>query len=154
MADTHDFSERLRNAAPSCDTFAPQPKPRPRIFDAREDQREADRQKRAVYAEVDARDQKRCQCCGRRGNPEALTTLGKIHRAHIRDASRGGALTAGNLVSLCAWCHSLVHAKQLWIVGTDANAGVTFEIHEAAVVEIFGVKQLPAHVHIVLPGAS
>lgn len=130
-------------------TFSPQPKPRPRVFHAIEDAIAAKRVKVQVYAAVDARDQRRCRCCGRRGDPNAIDALGRIHRAHIRDASRGGAMSTGNLLSLCARCHSLEHAKQLAIIGTNADKGIRFEIHEAAVVDAFGVKPIPAHISIV-----
>lgn len=116
---------------------------------------------RAVNAQVDARDGKRCRCCGRRGDPNATTTLGRIHRAHIRDASRGGPYEAWNLCSLCWLCHALEHAKQLWFVGVDASDRradgqfeLAFELHEAAVVEIFGTRALPPHVHIITDARS
>jgi 5-methylcytosine-specific restriction endonuclease McrA len=128
-------------------------KPPPKIFEKRDAKRDAERIERIVHAEVDARDLKRCRCCGRKGDPYALEALGRIHRAHIRDASRGGPMSAANLVSLCWVCHALEHAKQLHIVGTDANerhAPLTFEVHEAAVVEVFGTRVLPRHVRIVV----
>jgi hypothetical protein len=81
-----------------------------------------------------------------------LTTLGRIHRAHIRDASRGGEYLPSNLCSLCWICHALEHAKQLWFVGDDANALIGFEIHEAAVVDVFGAQPLPRHVRIIVRG--
>lgn len=126
------------------------PKPRPRIFDKIQQEREAERIKREVYAEVDARDGKQCRCCGRRGNPYATTALERIHRAHIVDASRGGEITADNLVSLCALCHALEHAKQLYFVGSHAGPRLRFEIDEAAVVEVFGNRPLPRHVSIIV----
>lgn len=126
------------------------PKPRPRIFDQIADERESERLKREVYAEVDARDQKRCRCCGRKGNPYAITAIGRIHRAHIRDASRGGEMAAWNLCSLCWICHALEHAKQIFFIGTDARSPrLGFEIHEAAVLDVFGTKPLPRHVRII-----
>lgn len=131
--------------------LCPQPKPTPRVIVKHKAQKTDDAHERAVKAEVDRRDGKRCRCCTRRGNPEALTTIGKIHRAHIQDASRSGPYEAWNLCSLCWICHSLEHAKQLWFVGTDANElTLGFEIHEAAVVEVFGTSTLPRHVRIVL----
>jgi hypothetical protein len=123
--------------------LVPQPKPRPKILDKRDEQRELDAYQRRVNAAVDARDQKRCRCCGRRGNPYALTALGKIHRAHIKDASLGGAYEDWNLLSLCWLCHALVHRKLLWILGTDANQRIGFEIAGAIVADIFGTNVLP-----------
>lgn len=127
----------------------PQPKGRPRILDKRDDQREHERLERQVAAEVDARDLKRCRCCGRRGDPYAVDPLGRIHRHHIRPRSRGGSLSSANLVSLCARCHALVHARQLFVIGTNANHRIEFDVHEAAVVEIFGTKPIPPFVHII-----
>ena len=61
-------------------------------------------------------------------------------------------MTAANLCSLCWICAELETGKQLWFIGTDANLDadppLTFEIDEAAVVHVFGVDPLPAHVHI------
>lgn len=128
----------------------PLDKPRPRVLDRRDGERDAEREKRRVYAEIDARDQKVCRCCGRRGNPYATTALGKLHRAHIRDASRGGLMAAWNLVSLCWICHALEHAKQLFIIGTNANKVLRFEIKEVAFVEVFAARELPKHVRIIV----
>lgn len=131
----------------------PLEKPRPRVLDKRDDKRDTDRIKREVYADVDERDGRRCRCCGRKGNPDALTALGKIHRAHIQDASKLGEMSAKNLCSLCWICHALEHAKQLHFIGTNANRpSLGFEIDEAAVVEVFGTRTLPKHVHIVTKG--
>lgn len=55
-----------------------------------------------------------------------------------------------NLVSLCPFCHALIHAKQLWIVGENADTRLRFEIDEAAVVDLFGSKVVPRDVRIVL----
>jgi hypothetical protein len=127
------------------------PKPRARVFHKIDTKRDADALKREVYAEVDQRDDKHCRCCGRRGNPNATTTLGRIHRAHILDSSRGGEMASWNICSLCWICHALEHTgTQLFFVGTDANKlTLGFEIHEAAVVDVFGNRELPKHVHII-----
>jgi hypothetical protein len=42
----------------------------------------------------------------------------------------------------------MLHARQLWIFGKNADTRLTFEIHEAAVVDLFGVRPLPPHVKI------
>lgn len=125
------------------------PKPRPRILEKRDDKRAAEKLKREVFADVDYRDKRTCRCCGRKGNPNSATALGRIHRAHIHDASRGGSMASENLISLCSLCHCLEHAKQLFIVGTNAWQRIEFEIHEAAVVEVFAARRLPSHVRIV-----
>lgn len=131
--------------------FHPQPKPLPRAVSKQAAARSEDAHERAVNAEVDRRDGKRCRCCRRKGDPNATTTLGRIHRAHIVDASRGGAYASSNLCSLCWLCHAIEHAKQLWFVGSDANEiTLGFEIHEAAVVHVFGTRHLPPHVRIIL----
>lgn len=72
-----------------------------------------------------------------------------LHRHHLVYRSKQGADTTSNLLTLCAYCHALAHAKQLQILGTNADRALTYEIHEAAVVEIFGTKPLPQQVRIV-----
>jgi hypothetical protein len=124
-------------------------KPKPRILQRRAEKRKADAEKRDVYLLVDARDCKQCKVCGRKGNPYAVDPLGKLHHVHILDASLGGEMKTWNLWLGCSICHALIHAKQLWPVTRNADQSMRFEIHEAAVVEVFGRKHLPAHVRIV-----
>jgi hypothetical protein len=124
---------------------------KPRIFEKVEERKAVDKQKRDTYREIDARDGRRCRCCGRKGNPNAVGALGRIHRCHIHDAGTQGAMSAKNLVSLCWLCASLETAKQLFIIGTDANReDLRFEIMDAAVVDIFGERELPPNVRIIL----
>ena len=121
--------------------FSPcQPKPRPQCFDKRDRRRERDTLQRAVAMAVSDRDEHRCRCCGRRE---------KLHHHHLTFRSKGGVHSTENELLLCQFCHALIHARQLWIFGKNADKRVTFEIHEAAVVDIFGTKPLPAHVRIV-----
>lgn len=105
----------------------PQPKPRPKVLDRREAQREAERNKREVYKQVDARDQGWCRCCWKDANPRALSMLKRGHRHHLKFRSKGGQDTTANLVLLCAECHAEVHAHTLVIVGEDANGPLRFE---------------------------
>lgn len=119
------------------------PKPRPAIFDKRDRQREQERVQRSVAFSVAERDRRQCRCCGR-GD--------KLHHHHLTFRSRGGEDSTANELLLCAYCHALVHARQLWIHGTNADTRLTFEIHEAAVVDIFGNKELPSHVRMVTEG--
>lgn len=125
-------------------------KPRPRVLDKGDRQRDEERVKRVVDAEVDARDGKRCRCCSRRGNPNALTTLGKIHRAHIKDASLIGAYVPKNICSLCWICHALVHTKALFFKGRNANRfPMKFEIKASVVGDVFSsIRILPAYVTV------
>lgn len=123
---------------------------KPRIFDKVDARRDEEKQKRDAYKFVDARDGRKCRCCGRKGNPNAVGALGRIHRAHIHDAGTQGAMDPANLVSLCWICAALETVKQLFFIGKDANReGLSFEIMDAAVEEVFGSKPLPAHVRIV-----
>lgn len=115
-------------------------KPKPHVFDKRDEQRDLATRVLAVRRAVRARDGRRCRCCGGREN---------LHMHHLTYRSQGGKWETSNIVSLCTYCHSLLHAKQLWILGKDADKRLTFEIDERAVVELFGAKELPRHVHIV-----
>lgn len=123
--------------------------PRHRTLDKVSKKRSDDSEQRQAYAEVDERDGKRCRCCNRRGNPNAITTIGRIHRCHIHDAGTLGEMSAKNLVSLCWICAALETGKQLFFVGKNANKPMRFEVMDAAVEEIFGHRTLPAHVRIV-----
>jgi hypothetical protein len=125
-------------------------KPLPRALGLDSNTRAAARAKAAVDREVDDRDGRTCQCCGRRGNPYALTTLGKIHRAHIKAASLGGEYSAKNLVSLCWICHALHHTKRLlYIVGTNANKPLRFRIAASVIERVFLRGVIPEHVTVV-----
>lgn len=117
-----------------------QPRPRPRIFDKRDTAREKLATLRRVYLAVDIRDQRCCRCCGRKE---------QLHRHHLTFRSKGGGDVTENLVTLCAGCHSLLHARQLWILGKNADKRLTFELDERAVIDVFGTKALPADVRIV-----
>ena len=117
-----------------------QPRPRPRCFDKRDEAREKLAHLRRVHLAVDMRDGRQCRCCGRKD---------KLHKHHIAFRSRGGMDTSENLVTLCGFCHALIHARQLWILGKDADKRLTFEVDERAVVDLFGVKPVPRDVRIV-----
>jgi hypothetical protein len=129
--------------------IAPQPKARPRILERRDSQREAARTKRDVYTAVAERDHYQCRCCGRKGQYDATIAANALHRHHLVYRSKQGLDTTSNLVSLDAICHSLIHARQLWIIGDDANDFLQFEIHEAAVIDVFGTRPVPPQVRIV-----
>lgn len=123
------------------------PKPRPMALEKRDKRREWDRIQAAVAAGVNARDGFACRCCGRQKGSGVA-----IHKHHLTFRSRGGADTMSNELLLCGFCHGMIHARQLHIFGKDANKRLTFEIHEAAVVDLFGTRTLPAHVRIVTDG--
>lgn len=116
------------------------PKPRPRVLEKRDRQRDTEALERAVRAAVQTRDGHRCRCCGRRDS---------LHLHHLTYRSKGGGWSTANIVLLDAVCHALLHARQLWILGKDADKHLQFEVHEAAVVDVFGRKPLPAHVRMV-----
>ena len=120
--------------------ITPQPKGRPAIFDKRDVKRDRESIRRSVYAAVDARDERQCRCCGRRE---------KLHHHHLTFRSKGGGDCVENVLLLCVLCHALLHARQLWIFGKDACRRISFEIHEAAVVDLFGTKPVPRDVRIV-----
>jgi hypothetical protein len=124
-------------------------KPKSRILGKRAARAQAAAAQREVYQWVDARDGKQCRICGRKGNPYAVDPLGKLHHVHLLDASLGGAMKPWNLYLGCWICHALIHAKQLWPTTRNADLPMMFEIHEAAVVEVFGRRHLPPHVSIV-----
>lgn len=115
----------------------------PKAIDKEAEAKKAAKAKREVDKEVDRRDGKKCRCCGRKGNPNATTTLGKIHRAHIVDASKGGPYSAENLCSLCWICHAFEHAKKLFFAVHDANKPMKFLIAKSVAEDIFGKGKKP-----------
>lgn len=121
-----------------------QPRQRPAVFDKRDLRRDRENLRRSVYAQVNVRDERACRCCGRKaaGNES-------LHHHHLTFRSRGGGDETGNILLLCVFCHALLHARQLWILGKNADKRLTFEVDERAVVDLFGVKQVPRDVRIV-----
>lgn len=126
-------------------------KGQPRVLKARDDQRAADKQQRKVYALVDARDGKRCVCCGRRGNPYAVDALERIHRHHILQVGRDqGPMETWNLVSVCAICHSLIHiTRELDVTGNADRRTLRWMLKRSAVADVFFGRAVPAHVRLV-----
>jgi hypothetical protein len=118
-----------------------QPRPRPAVFDKRDERRDRERIRRSVYAAVSARDEHRCRCCGRKES---------LHHHHLVFRSKQGGDTTENVLLLCVLCHALLHARQLWILGKNADKRLTFELHERAVVDLFGVRPVPRDVRIVV----
>ena len=64
---------------------------------------------RALRRQVLARDGHRCRCCGSRHS---------LHIHHVLPWSCGGETRRDNLVTVCRWCHSLIHAGFITITGT------------------------------------
>jgi 5-methylcytosine-specific restriction endonuclease McrA len=91
---------------------------------------EAETTWRKVCGEVDTRDKLRCRVCGKRGDPDSVDLLRKLHRHHLVYRSAGGQDTLENLVSLCAQCHDDEHRHRLKIEGTGAR--LTISRREAA----------------------
>jgi hypothetical protein len=116
-----------------------QPRPRPAIFDKRDQAREKLNRQRSIYAAVTFRDDHRCRCCGRKDN---------LHHHHLVFRSKQGADSTENVCLLCRFCHALLHARQLWILGKNADKRLSFEIDERAVVDVFGSRELPRDVRI------
>jgi hypothetical protein len=124
------------------------PKGRARALEADADAKDAKAHERKVYAAVDGRDKKRCQCCGRRGNPNATTTLGKLHHEHLRELSLGGTTTPTNVWLACWICQPFKSAHQLDPIGNPEKAPLRFTVTEAAAAVIFKGRHRPAHVRI------
>lgn len=131
----------------------PKPNKLDRVLREQDEKRETEATKRRVYKAVDLRDERKCRCCGRQGNPNATTTLGRLHHVHLEDASLLGPMDESNVYLGCWICHALIHAKQLFPLGTTVS-DLSFEIEEAAVVHVFGANELPKHVRIILPAVQ
>lgn len=81
--------------------------------------RAQERQDRAVYAEVDARDGLRSRISG--------TYCARIHRHHIVPRSRGGPTTTANVVSLTPEEHLLhVHGTAELVLSGNADTRNAF----------------------------
>jgi hypothetical protein len=83
---------------------------------------------RDVYAEVDARDGKKCKATGRPLFAGAIDPRMRLERHHIKKRSTDKALryVASNIVTLAGDVHQLVEAKALLIEGTNANKRLVF----------------------------
>lgn len=76
---------------------SPKPSKLDRVLREQAEKRDRESTKRAVYGMVDIRDERKCRICGRHGNPYATTTLGRLHHAHLIDASLGGPTATANI---------------------------------------------------------
>ena len=117
-----------------------QPRPRPREFEQEDKKRELSALERSVRIAVQQRDGRRCRCCGRKD---------RLHHHHLVFRSKGGAWSSENILLLCSGCHALLHARQLWIFGKNADKRLTFELDERAVIDVFGTKPVPRDVRLV-----
>ncbi len=97
-----------------------------RVERAQEKARLIDAVWRACCKLVDARDHRRCRCCGRRSDPEAIGLLVRGHRHHIIYRSAGGENSPENVITLCAECHDDEHVKRTLRVEGNADEGVMF----------------------------
>ncbi|MEE8459921.1 MAG: AAA family ATPase [Phycisphaerales bacterium] len=80
------------------------------IVDASTPDRDRDRSvPRSLRRKVYARDGHRCRCCGSRHS---------LHVHHIIPWSCGGKTCLENLITVCRWCHSLIHAGLITITGS------------------------------------
>lgn len=124
------------------------PKGKPRALRAEDARRDAKAEQRRVYALVDVRDKKRCQCCGRVGDPNAGTTLGRLHHEHLKELSLGGPTSTENVYLLCWICHPFKTGHQLEPHGNPDKAPLTFTVTSDAAAVIFKGRRRPAHVRI------
>ena len=77
---------------------------------------------RDCCVKVDARDEKKCRVCGRRGNPESDSLLDKIHRHHmVANDRRCGIHEPSRVISLCCRCNGEVHTEGTLSLEGDAN---------------------------------
>jgi hypothetical protein len=120
----------------------PQPKGRARVFEKRDLQRERKRVRDAVREAIKARDGYACRCCGRKDHV-------RQDPHHLRFSSLGGADTTENEILLCAFCHAAIHARQIYVLGNNADKLILFDVHEAIVQDIFGTRRLPLHCRII-----
>jgi 5-methylcytosine-specific restriction endonuclease McrA len=131
------------------------PKPRAKALDA-DDQAKADRQHDiTVYHDVDVRDKRQCTCCGRRGNPYATTTLGKLHHDHLQGGSGQRITETWNVALLCWICHEYKTANLLEPSGNPDRHTLIWTIRNrkdgtrTVAEKIFTGRKKSAHVRIV-----
>jgi hypothetical protein len=67
-------------------------------------------QERACRLAVKKRDKGRCVLCKCKSK--------SVHLHHIVYRSRGGKWTPQNVISVCAWCHGMIHAGKITVTGT------------------------------------
>ena len=88
-------------------TFAPQPKPRPRILDRVAYKLERDRRAAAFKAAVWKRDESRCRACGKRVRRtlELVPDQGQVHHRRGRNVAPEDRYNVDRALLLCATCH-------------------------------------------------
>lgn len=115
-----------------------------------EAQARTDRQHQiVVYHDVDVRDRRQCTCCGRRGNPYAMTTLGKLHHDHLQGGSGRRMTQSSNVVLLCWICHEFKTANQITPHGNPDKGTLRYDVEASAAKVIFKGRKKPLHVRIV-----
>jgi hypothetical protein len=124
-------------------------KQRAKALDAEDDARTANRHERVVYAKVDQRDKNQCTCCDRRGNPNATTTLGKLHHEHLVEKSLQGPTETWNVALVCWICHPYKTAHLLEPHGDPDKGTLRYTVTVLAAKVIFKGRTRPAHVRIV-----
>ncbi len=96
------------------------PKPPPR-YQVKGEKRKADEAlKRAVYAEVDRRDDRRCRVCDCRCRQTMAEVGDRLEHHHLVFRSRGGKHTSSNVAVVCHACHVEVQQHRVTVTG-DAN---------------------------------
>lgn len=125
------------------------PKRRAKALDDDEQARKDRQHEIVVYRDVDVRDKRQCTCCGRRGNPYATTTLGKLHHDHIIPRSRGGVSETWNVALLCWICHEYKTANQITPHGNPDKGTLRYDVEASAAKVIFKGRRKPLHVRIV-----
>jgi hypothetical protein len=98
------------------------PKPS-RLAEKDAKRREDARAEAACYRLVDRRDGYCCRLCGRRGNPQSVSLLDRLHHHHVTERSRGGEHTSANVILVCAFCHDLCHKHRVRVAGDADQPG-------------------------------
>lgn len=114
-------------------------KPLPRSLEKRKAKALQATTDRLVKADVKARDQYRCRCCGYRQELE-------VHERKTRGA--GGKVSLDNSLTLCRVCHVLAQQYRIVIEGPTCQGPLRFVMGTAIAAAIFDHRQVPPQVVI------
>jgi hypothetical protein len=109
--------------------FSPQPKELTRVPRRKAKARAEESEQDAVYRLVNLRDDNRCRCCGRRVEWPSKAIERRREHHHLRTRATSTTVekhTTANVHVVDGWCHQLITAGKIAIIGRNCNRPLAF----------------------------